>query len=172
MVIERTRRFDRRIAARNAIECVAAALVVGMFAWFAWKTPSGLEKVGAATVAASGVWIAYYILRFGSGPKALDPGVSLNAYSQVLRTSYEQQIRLLRNVKYWYLLPPYAGILVGNIGLWLRMHGEGKSPWSAVVNVIIVTGFFGVVWILNEVYAVRRLEKWKRELASLTGKES
>ena len=94
VVIERTRRFDRRIAVRNAIECIAATFVVGIFAWFAWKAPSGLEKAGAAMVAASGVWIGYYILRFGSGPKALDPGMNLTAYNQLLKESYEQQIRL------------------------------------------------------------------------------
>ena len=167
MVIERTRTFDRRIAVRNAIECAAAVLVVGIFAWFAWKAPSGLEKAGAAMVAASGVWIAYYILRFGSGPKTLDRGVSLNAYSQSLRESYEQQMRLLRNVKYWYLLPPYVGILVANVGMWMRVHEKGGSPWGVLVNAAVVTGFFGLVWILNEVHGVRYLERLKRELAEI-----
>ena len=163
-VIERTRSFDRRIAVRNAIECGAAFLVAGIFTWFAWKAPSPLEMTGDAMVAASGVWIAYYVLRFGSGPKALDPGVRLNAYSQLLRDSYEQQIRLLRNVKYWYLLPPYAGIVVGKLGVWLRLHGEGKDGWGAMASVGMVTFVFGLVWIWNEVYGVRCLEKLKREL--------
>ena len=171
MVIERTRSFDRRIAVRNTIECVAAFLVAGVFAWFAWKAPSGLEKIGAAIVAASGLWIAYYILRVGSGPRPLDPGVSLNAYNQLLRASYEQQIRLLRNVKYWYLLPPYAGLAVANLGLWLRLHGEGKGAWGTLANMGVVTFVFGLVWILNEVYGVRYLERLKRELASIEGGE-
>ena len=172
MVIERTRSFDRRIAVRNAIECVAAFVVAGTFAWFAWKAPSGLEKIGAAMVAASGLWIAFYILRFGSGPKPLDPGVSLNAYNQLLRASYEQQIRLLRNVKYWYLLPPYAGLVVANLGLWLRLHGEGKGAWGTLANMGVVTVVFGLVWILNEGYGVRYLERLKRELSSIEGKDS
>jgi len=164
MVIERTRKFDRQILMRNAREYVAAFLATAIFAWFAWKVPTGLEKIGYAIVAASGAWIGYYLFRFGSGPKALDPGVSLNAYNQLLRESYERQIRLARNAKYWYLLPMYAGLLVANLGFWLRMHNEGKNPWSAAVSLLIVTAGFVGVWILNEVYAVRYLEKMKREL--------
>jgi len=171
MVIERTHSFDRRIVVRNAIECVAAFVVVGIFAWFAWRAPSLLERVGNAMVAASGLWIAYYILRFGSGPRRLDLGVSLNAYNQLLRANYEQQIRLLRNVKYWYLLPPYVGLLVANLGLWLRLHGDGKGSWAALVSMATVTCIFGLVWIANEVYAVRHLEHLKRELSSIEGSE-
>jgi len=171
MVIERTRSFDRRIAVRNTLECVAAIVVAGVFAWFAWKAPSGLEKIGAAIVAASGLWIAYYILRFGSGTRPFDPGVSLTAYNQLLRASYEQQIRLLRNVKYWYLLPPYVGLVVANLGLWLRVHGEGKGGWGTLANMGVVSFVFGLVWILNEVYGVRYLERLKRELVSLEGSE-
>jgi hypothetical protein len=172
MVIERTRSFDRRIAVRNAIECAAAILVVGVYGWAAWNAPSALEKAGNAIVAASAIWIAYYILRFGSGPRALDPGVNLNAYNQLLKEGYEQQIRLLRNVKYWYLLPPYVGVLVASVGLWLRLHGQGQSPRGAVVSVAAVTVVFVLVWILNEVYGVRYLERLKRELASIEGCES
>jgi hypothetical protein len=171
MVIERTRSFDRRIAVRNAIECVAALGVVGIFAWFAWRAPSLLERAGNAMVAASGLWIAYYILRFGSGPRRLDPGVSLNAYNQLLRANYEQQIRLLRTVKYWYLLPPYVGILVVNLGLGLRLHAEGKNLWGAVVTITTVTCVFVLVWIANEVYGVRHLKHLERELSSIEGSE-
>jgi uncharacterized protein involved in response to NO len=167
MVIERTRKFDRRILLRNVREIVGAFIVTAVFAWFGWKAPSGLEKIGDAIVAASGVWIAYYIVRFGGGPKALDRGLNLNAYGQLLRENYEQQTRLARTVKYWYLLPMYAGLLVANLGFWLRMHGTGQSARPALVSMAIVTVAFGFVWILNEVYSVRCLEKLKRELKGM-----
>ena len=172
MVIERTRSFDRRIAVRNTIECAAAFVVVGIFAWFAWSAPGLLERAGNAMVAASGLWIAYYILRFGSGPRRLDPGVSLNAYNQLLRANYERQIRLLRNVKYWYLLPPYVGILVANLGLGLRLHAEGRNLWGVAAGMAAVTCVFVLVWIANEVYGVRHIERLKRELSLIEGMES
>ncbi len=167
MVIERTRKFDRQILLRNMREVVAAAIVTGIFAWFAWKAPTGLERIGDALVAASGVWITYYVLRFGAGPKALDPGVSLNAYRELLRENYDRQVRLVRSAKYWYLLPMYVGLAVVSLGMWLRLHGAGQSVRPAVMSMVIITVGFGFVWILNEVYAVRCLEKLKRELAGM-----
>jgi hypothetical protein len=167
MVIERTRKFDRRILLRNVREVVAAAIVTGIFAWFAWKAPAGLERIGDVIVAASGVWITFYLLRSGSGPRALDPGMNLNAYGQLLHESYDREVRLARSVKYWYLLPMYVGLAVVSLGMGLRLHGAGQSARPAVVSMVIVTVGFGLVWILNEVYAVRCLEKLKRELAGM-----
>ena len=167
MVIERTRKFDRQILLRNVREVAAALIVTGIFAWFAWKAPSGLERIGDAITAASGVWITFYVLRFGAGPKALDPGVNLHAYHALLRGNYDRQVRLVRSAKYWYLLPMYAGLAVLSLGMWLRLHGAGQSGRPAVMSMLIITVGFGFAWILNEVYAVRCLEKLKRELKGM-----
>ena len=167
MVIERTRKFDRTILLRNVREVVASLIVTGVFAWFAWKAPSQLERAGFVMVAASGIWIVYYLVRFAGGPGRLDPGVNLSGYNRLLLQSYEQQIRSARSVKYWYLLPMYAGLVVTSVGSWLRLHGAGKSPWGSVVSMVMVTAAFGFVWVLNEVYAVRCLEKLKRELKGM-----
>jgi hypothetical protein len=167
MVIERTRKFDRTILLRNVREVVAAFIVTGIFAWFAWRAPSGLEKIGDVIVAASGIWIAFYVTRFGAGPKTLDPGLNLNAYSQLLRQNYDRQVRLVRSAKYWYLLPMYVGLAVLSVGVWQRLHGAGQSGRPAVVSMVIITAGFGFVWVLNEVWAVRHLEKLKRELQGI-----
>jgi hypothetical protein len=121
-------------------------------------------------VALSGIWIVYYILRHGGGPKRLDPGMGLSVYNQLLRENYEQQIRLLRRVKYWYLLPPYIGIVIGNIGVWFQQTSEGHNPGvrlASLLGLAFVTLIFGVIWILNERYGVRHLERLKRELLAL-----
>ena len=172
MVIEKTRNFDRRIVARNMREYMAAFIGLPFAIWGAWAAPSPLVRAGFVILTASVLWVVYYIRRF-AGPKRLDPGASLNAYSQLLRASYEQQIRLLRTVKYWYLLPLYVGILVISLGRGLQAYAEGKSPWGvSLVYMAIVACLLVVVWILNEVYGVRRLERLKRELSSIEGSES
>jgi hypothetical protein len=166
-VIERTRAFDRRIAVRNAVECVAAALVVVLFSWFAWKAPNEVIRAGMIVVALSGAWIGYYILRHGGGPEPLDPGMDLSEYNRLLGENYDKQIRLLRRVKYWYLLPPYVGIVTANVGLWLQFGAEGRplpARAGGLLGLLIVTAFFGFVWVLNERYGVRHLERLKREL--------
>jgi hypothetical protein len=170
LVIEKTRSFDRQIAVRNALECIAAAFVVCMFGWFAVTAPNQIVRAGMTIVALSGIWIVYYILRYGGGPKRLDPGMDLSVYNRLLRENYEQQIRVLRRVKYWYLLPPYIGIVIGNIGVWFQQTSEGHNSGARLANLlglVFVTLIFGAIWILNERYGVRHLERLKRELLAL-----
>jgi len=172
LVMEKTRAFDRRIAVRNTIEVAASFLVFCMFGFFAWKAPNLTTRIGMAIVALSGVWISYYILRFGSGPKPLDPGMELSRYSDLLRENYDQQIQLLRRVKYWYLLPPYVGIVIGNLGVWLQLRTEGKPlaiQLASLVSLPFVTLVFAAVWILNEKYGVERLKRLKQELTAVAG---
>jgi hypothetical protein len=174
LVIEKTRSFDRRIAVRNAIEAAASALVFCIFGFFAWKAPSVIIRVGMAIVALSAVWIAFYILRFGAGPKQVDAGMALSRYSELLLENYEQQIRLLRRVKYWYLLPPYVGIVIGNIGVWMQLTAEGQPltiRLASLMGLPFVTAVFVGVWILNERYGVRHLERLKIELTAVTREE-
>jgi hypothetical protein len=171
IVVERTRAFDRRIVIRNTVECLAAALVVLVNVWLAWKAPSAVERAGFALVAASGVWIAFCILRFGAGRNQLDPGADLTAYRQMLVDKYDRQIRLLRNVKYWYLLPPYIGILISILGTWSRLASHGHSSWAAPMALGFVTVVFALVWIANEVVGVRHIERLKGEqLSALEGR--
>lgn len=170
MVIEKTRAFDRKIASRNTRECFAGLLVAGFFAWSAWEAPSPLERLGWMVVALSGVWYVYYLLRYGGGPKRLDPAASLTAYSGLLRESYDRQIRLLRSVKYWAILPPYVGILINDIGMRLRLANAGKDPWAGLYRIAVVTAIFVTVWILNEFYALPRLLRLRDDLAPSTEK--
>ena len=160
LVIEKTRSFDRQIAVRNALEYIGAVFVVCMFGWFAVKAPNQIVRAGMTIVALSGIWIIYYIRRYGGGPKRPDAGTDLFVYNRLLHENYEQQIRLLRQVKYWYLLPPYVGIVIASIGAWFQ-------PPAGLLGLVVVSLIFGVVWVLNERYGVRHLERLKKELLTL-----
>ena len=164
LVIERTRTLDRRVAARNALEIAASVLVVAGFAFAATRAPSGLEKLGMAMVAASGAWIAWYVWRNGTAPAAPDRDTDLHSYENLLLDNYNHQIRLLKNVKYWYVMPPYVGLLVAWVGRAVRV-GWHQIGWGDYLNLAVFTTVFGLVWILNEVGAVRHLERVKREIS-------
>jgi hypothetical protein len=167
-VIERTRTFDRRIAVRNALEIAASFLVIVAFAAMAVRAVSGLERLGMAIVAATGVWIAWYVWRKGTGPSAPDRNVDFEAYQRELIKNYDHQIRLLKNVKYWYLAPPYAGIVIAWIGGAARIGWQALS-WAHYLNLAIVTAVFAFVWVANEIHGVQYLEKMKREARELAG---
>lgn len=160
VVIERTRKLDRQIASRNTREAGAALLLIAIFAVLAWHAPGWIDRIGWGLTSASGVWIVYYMRRFGAGPGRPDRDASVAAYTAVLEAGYDKQIQLLRTVKYWYLLPMWCGIAVAVVGQWLRTH---QTPPAVLGMGIVTAGFIGV-WILNERYGVRYLERLKAEL--------
>ena len=65
IAMERAERFDRTIKARSWRECGAAAVVTAIFAFKAWGSQNALACAGNLVVAASGLWIVFFMLRYG-----------------------------------------------------------------------------------------------------------
>jgi hypothetical protein len=164
IAMERANRFDHKIKARNLRECLAALLLTALYTFIAWKSPNALSRAGHLLVAASGLWIVFCMLRYGreAPPPAVDR--SLADYQQALLCKYDYQIRLLKNVKYWYLLPPYLGLLLGSAGIVTANQAQGLPGWPQLIPLAIYTAMFGGLWWLNEVYAVSALQRERTRL--------
>jgi hypothetical protein len=166
IVLKKTEKFDRTIRRRNIQETVAAAIVAIFFTFIAWAQRNAIERAGSIILVASALWIVYYIWRRGAGPPDPDPDQTLEGYQRALIRKYDHQIRLLRNVKFWYLLPFYVGLLTGSVGLLKEQVEKGASIWFAVLYPLFYTLFFAFVWWLNEVYGVRKLERMRAQVTS------
>jgi hypothetical protein len=167
-VQRRTNRFDRAMAVRNWIECIAAGVVVVMFGFSAFRAGDALARAGSLVIAASAAWIIFYLLRYGRGPRDVDPSLDLRGYAQALVNRYDHQIKLLKSVKYWYLLPPYLGLLLGTLGILKDKARTGALSWSDAIPPVIYTAVFAAVWWLNEVYSVGRLRQERGKLLAMT----
>ncbi|MBV8807314.1 MAG: hypothetical protein JO033_01455 [Acidobacteriaceae bacterium] len=164
IVLEKTATFDRMIRLRNETEILAALLVVAAFSYFAWLQRNGLERAGSIVIIAGALWIVYYILRHGAGPEDPSPDQTISSYQRALVRKYEHQIRLLRKVKFWYLAPLYIGLLTGSVGI-LREHAkQGTVGWADAILPLLYTLVFAGVWWLNEVYSVRKLQRWRAQV--------
>jgi hypothetical protein len=166
LVAKRTQHFDRAILVRNMLECTAAVVVAALLTQLAVRA-HGLQRAGFIVIAASAVWIVYYLLRYGRGPANADPDQDLNAFKRALLERYDRQIRLLKSVKYWYLLPPYIGLLIESAGKLLNDAKVGQLPWRDFLLPLFYTAFFAFGWWLNEVHAVARLRTERSRLLSL-----
>jgi len=164
IAMERANRFDRTIRLRNWRECAGGVVVAAIFAFLAWQSPNALARGGHLLVAASGVWITYYLLRYGKEPKAPPPDRNLADFQRALLRKYDHQIRLLKNVKYWYLLPPYVGLLLASAGLIQAHTAKGQSAWPQLIAMAVYTAVFAFVWWLNETYAARKLQEKRARL--------
>ena len=169
IVQRKSRRFDRMIGVRNLTECVAAALVAVLFARGALVgATNDLSRAGNWMVVAGAIWVAYYVVRYRRGPATPDPSQDLATYVAALTARYDHQIRLLRTVKYWYLLPLYAGLLVATAGGFLERGRAGTLGIQHLLEPLIYTAVFVLVWWLNEAMGVGRLKDERARLISMT----
>lgn len=158
MIQTRAQRFDRRVRNRNLRECIASGVVAPVFFWFAWHAANRTEAAGELLVAASSLWVIFYLLRYGRSQRGPDASQNLTTYGRALVERFDQQIRLLSSVKYWYLLPFYVGLMV--------MSAGGRHLNARIV--LLYTAVFLVLWYLNEVVSVRKLRQCRaRTVAQL-----
>jgi uncharacterized membrane protein len=164
IAIGKADRFDHTIKMRNWRECGASALVTAFFAWSAWRSPEALVRAGYLVVAASGLWIVFYILRYGREAPAPTPDQSLAGFQQALLRKYGHQIRLLKNVKFWYLLPVFSGLLLASVGGMVTHAAVGRPVWPEFIAIALYTAVFGFIWWLNEVPTVKKLRREREAL--------
>ncbi len=166
IILKKTEKFDRMIRWRNIREYAAALFVVPVFLYYTRIMPNNLARLGCIIVVAGALWIVYYLWRHGTGPSDPLPDQSLESYQHALIAKYDHQIRLLRTVKCWYLLPIYVGLLTLSVGQMQQHAAMGAITWIDGVGPVFYTLVFGGIWWLNEVYAVRKLEQRRMRLTS------
>jgi uncharacterized membrane protein YbaN (DUF454 family) len=151
--------FDRRVLWRNMREYAACVV---LFIWFGFQVfDPGRRTVAIAGFAAVGFVMAYIWWQHRR-TRPLDPAADARTYYSALLKRYDDQIKLLGRVKYWYVLPLYAWTMF----TLLRVRPLSLSLGSIGVFAI-VTAFFGFVIWLNESYGVRKLKAARKEAESL-----
>jgi hypothetical protein len=116
------------------------------------------------------LWIAGYMLvdrmRHKRQPAGTDEPLRQHVESSLAEV--EHQIWLLRNLLWWYLLPPTLALLAFISQLaWHLRSGGWWTAFAVVATVALLALFVGGVYWLNQ-YAVRSvLELRRRELETL-----
>jgi hypothetical protein len=106
------------------------------------------------------------VLHAALRPRGAAPAAdrSLADFQQALLRKYDHQIRLLKNVKYWYLLPPYVALLPASAGMVMANTAKGQPGRPQLIAVGVYTGVFGFMWWLNEGPGVRTLRRERTRL--------
>jgi hypothetical protein len=158
---------------RDFREVAVSIVMVGVFLHGAFKSKDNIWVAGSLVVVAiTCLYVAAFFLvdrrlQRKKDPRHTDP---LLACIESSLTQVNHQIWLLKNVFWWYLLPPGAGIsLFFFVVAWnlFKVLPAGQVLLGfLVVMLILILVFWGVYW-LNQ-YAVRKDLKPRRdELESL-----
>lgn len=137
-------RFDRQIRQRDWFETAAALAVVVYVCVRLPGAGPGLDRVGLALLGLGSLFVAGWL--WWAKRQAPAPAVDLPA-ADALRAAIARvdlQVRLLRSVAWWYLLPPAPGIV-------LMVAGPGGLPVAVrVAALAAVAVFFYGVYRLNQ----------------------
>jgi hypothetical protein len=147
-IAAKVNRFDRMIRWRNLREYAGGTFLLISSGYGArhGSGPAVLTMIGASFVMGY-LWWTHRRLR------PLDSSTDARSYQTAMLKRYEDQIRLLSGIKYWYLLPLYIPLVWGTAERWSR------NPRGALIGLLLMTALFAFVGWLNESYAVRRLRE-------------
>ena len=155
-------RFDRQIRWRDRREYAAALLVAVLFGWDYPGAPP-LVRVGIVLAVLGAAFVCVWMWRAQRRRPPAAPGAPTAEALRVALARVEIQIRLLRTVGWWYLLPLVPGPLwIAGVGLaeavtglppietTRNLVGAGVALLLALVVLAAVAGFFVFVYRLNQ----------------------
>ena len=158
-IAAKVNQLDRKVFRRNLCEYAAGAVLFVCFGFQVFDP--GHRTIAMAGLAAVG-FVMIYLWWQHRRTRPVDPSADALTYQSALLKRYDNQIKLLRTVKYWYVLPCYAFTMI----VLLRVYSSHSLP----VNIgffAISTAFNGFVVWLNEGYGVRKLKAARKEAESL-----
>ena len=151
----RTQSFDRTVYRRNFREYAAGVAVTLCFLVLAVRFPqvrvTSLAGFAAISVVLFSLWRSH---RHQVQP---DDTADLRSFHAALLARYDHQIRLLRGVKYWYVLPQYLWLLL------VVFQTPASRPAARAMLFVLSTAIMAFVVWLNQSYGVRRLEREKQK---------
>lgn len=177
LVLNEVRRNERQFAAmiycRDVREVAVALLLVPVWIWMGIKMSSLWSWYLTIPTL---LWIAGFMVvdRIRQRRRLPGPGETLSSSIEHSLAQVEHQIWLLRNVFWWYLLPPFSTIIFWVIHLAWTANRAGRSRVAGMEAVLgfgtmalffVLIGWF-VYW-LNQCAVRKSLEPRRNELRAL-----
>jgi hypothetical protein len=171
----RMQKFERKVAWRNIREYVAGVFVAVVFAYYAFRFPTLLVRIGCGLLIA-GVFYVMYELHHRASAEPASLELPLNSCAEFQRRQLVRQRDALRSVWSWYLLPFIPGMFVFLCGLFefvmrlTQAAGTAFHVGAAIASFSLigagVAAVFFAIWKLNQ-WAANKLQSQIDELDAL-----
>ena len=170
-VVTRTSRFERSVLIRDLIETVAAIAVIVFFGYyiqqniFSWITSPGTIIVIVAAIQL--IVVMHWTRRRGGRPRY---DLSLKDFCDAELARVDRQIKLIRNVNYWYTAPLLLGAAVF---MFEMMFSEPDVPLLFTLSVfgvfcVILLMFGWLVYWINQRSVRKNMMPFREELWAIS----
>jgi hypothetical protein len=156
-------KFYRYVWWRNAVEYVAAVIVVASFGYYAIAMPDPLMKAGSVLVVVAALFAVWQLYRRASAEPPEKAGtMPILAFA---RAQLVRQLDALRSIFWWYMLPFVPGMA---LVLFAAIKARGGPQLRDGIGITVVVAVFAGVWWVNQL-AARKLQRHIDEIDALTG---
>ncbi len=134
--------INKKIKRRNVTEISAAALMIPIFAYMAFRYDQPLLKIGALVIVVGMFLIIYRLLTSRRRTPDINNTTVLD-YLTDRQRYIKIQIKLISSVLYWYILPCYTGMI-------LMFLGFNTTPIHTSINIMFATTVCTIIYIMNK----------------------
>ena len=159
--------FRSTIFRRDFLEVAVAIVLIPV--WIIIGQQGALPWTWYLTIPAM-IWLGGFILfdRIRHPQRPIEAGDSLLQGIEESLKQVEHQIWLLRNIFWWYLLPPTIPILAFFFHVsWLKSDNWSVAVISFLSNALLLVVVFGVIYWVNQRAVRKDLEPRRQELLVL-----
>jgi hypothetical protein len=176
-------RMEKSIRNRDRVEITTAILMIPVFGYFAYEIPFVITKVGCILTM---IWFGYLIYKLKDVKKHKLPiNLALSFCEQLAnqKAYLIQEARLIDNVFYWYLLPPFVAHVIVILGLgypveygWSNIIANEILPiplMNKIVYLIFVAVLYaGILWLNKRAVkkdikpVIKEIERVQQQLES------
>ena len=155
-------RFDQKVLWRNFREYAAGVMLMVIFAGQVILDKD--RRTGAIGFVCVG-FVMVYLWWKHRRLEPLDPTSDLSTYRAALLKRYDDQIRLLRTVPYWYLAPLFVPALSVAASVWPR-----SRAMVGIFLAVIAAAYIFIGW-LNVRVGVGMLRSARAKIESMSPQE-
>ena len=156
-----SKRFQRRVAFRNATEYLACLVVVAVFAMYLVKFPFPLMRAGSVLIILGTLWVAHQLRARASG-RPVPGDMGDRSWVDFHREQVLRQRDALRAVWLWYVAPFVPGMVVFRWGVETELDAGAPFARGWAAN-LAIAGVLLLVVAFNR-FAARRLQRRIDEL--------
>ncbi len=155
----RVTRMERNIKNRDRREIIASLIGIPLFGYFAYEIPFLVTKIACVFAVLFFVYVIYKLKNAQKLRSSIDVASSFSEQLEAQRNYLKEQSKLLDNVLYWYVLPPFIMNIVFILGLgdpvqfdWNPMLLEYLpiTPKEKLSTIIMLALFYGFIVLLNK----------------------